>query len=778
MGLVTVGDVATVIETYGEEEDQIIGRLDGTRTVALFINKKADGDIIDIVSEVRELVEKERELLPEGSEIKLVQDYSIYVERRQNTLLINGALGLALVLIILFIFLESRVAFWAAVGIPFSFMLAIIVMSSLGITMNMLSMFALILVLGIVVDDAIVVSENVFRYRERGMSPVEAAVAGAEEVLMPVTAAIATNIAAFLPLLLVAGIIGKFLRVIPQVVILTLLASLFEAFFILPSHLAEFVKGKVGESKQEARAWFNRVREFYGVLLEGLLKRRYLIFFSLLGIATATLVLASLTMEFVFAGKMRAEQFMINIENPTNSSIEETDRIVKAVEEIVFERPEEEIRATISLVGYIETGAAPIEGSYVGQIWVELTEYGYKDVGADTIINELREHTEKIPGPLSITYTTLEGGPPTGSAVSVEIKGEDFGILTELAEEMKRELATINGVKDIDDDYRKGKKEIRFIIDEHKARSLGLDVASVAVELRHAFTGGDAGHIRRGDETVDIVVKYAKEFQNPDYLLNFSVTNRNGDRIPIKAFADIEYGEGLLRIYHSKRERVITVTADVVKGMTTSGKVNKELIEEFGYANEKYPGYTYNYTGEYEDTQQSLKSMIQSFWIAITIIYIILATLFRSFSQPLIIMITLPFSFVGVVIGLFIMNVELSLLAVIGIVALVGIVINDSLVLVDFINRARAQGMTTYDAVVDSGKTRLRPVLLTSLTTIGGLGPMAFGLGGSEPYLAPMAISIVWGLTFSTLLTLLVIPCLYLIVEDVKRALSERIKKR
>jgi multidrug efflux pump subunit AcrB len=370
----------------------------------------------------------------------------------------------------------------------------------------------------------------------------------------------------------------------------------------------------------------------------------------------------------------------------------------------------------------------------------------------------------------------MTGGPPTGKAVSVEIRGDEYTVLERLAEELKEELSTIEGVKDIDDDFERGKEEVRIVIDEHKVRSLGLNVASVATEIRHAFSGGDAGTIRRGDKSIDIIVKYDEEFQNPDYLLNFSVPNASGERIPIKSFADIEYGRGILIIRHSEKERTITVTADIEKGVTTSNKVNEQLIDKFGTVSTEDPEYTFFYGGEYEDTQESMKSMFQAFWLAIAIIYIILAALFKSFSQPLIIMITVPFSFIGVVLGLFIMDVELSLLAVIGIVALVGIVVNDSLVLVDFINRARTEGKKLYDAVLESGKTRLRPVLLTTLTTIGGLGPMAFGLGGKEPYLAPMAISIVWGLAFASILTLLIIPCLYMILDDINTKISARIK--
>ena len=254
--------------------------------------------------------------------------------------------------------------------------------------------------------------------------------------------------------------------------------------------------------------------------------------------------------------------------------------------------------------------------------------------------------------------------------------------------------------------------------------------------------------------------------------LNFSVTSDTGERIPVKAFADIEFGKGLLRISRTDRMRDISVSADVIEGVTTSSEVNNYLIDTFGYRSDVYPGYTFDYGGEFERIGESLTSLYQSFLVAILLIYVILVALFRSYVQPLIIMATVPLSFIGVVYGLFISNVELSMMALVGVIALVGIVINDSLVMIDFINRSREKGMDVEHAVIESGKVRLRPIILTTLTTIGGLLPMALGIGGREPMLTPMAVSIVWGLLFAMVLTLIVIPCLYVVVEDIKEKLA------
>ncbi len=460
-----------------------------------------------------------------------------------------------------------------------------------------------------------------------------------------------------------------------------------------------------------------------------------------------------------------------------DANLVENVRIMIEVANCVMEIPPDELASVVTTVGTAQGETGYQYGTYLGQVNVELTEFGYTERDSEETLNFVRDKVSRIAGPTSVSIETLEGGPPTGKPVSVEIKGNDFAILEKLAGEVVEELKTINGVKDIDTNYRRGKDEIKIIIDEHKVRTLGLDVATIATEVRNAFAGGDAGNIRRGDEKIDILVKYNDHFANPNYLMNFSVANPKGERIPIKAVSDIVYGKGIFKIYHSERKRTITVTADILRGVTTSATVNKALIKRFGTVSEEYPGYLYDYTGEFRDTQESMKSMLSAFWLALMVIFIIMASLFRSFVQPIIIMVAIPFAFIGVVFGLFIMGEQLSMLAVIGIVALMGIVVNNSILLVDFINRARENGSSIRDAVIDSGKTRLRPILLTSMTTLGGLFPMTFGIGGSEPYLAPMAISMFWGMLFSTMLTLFAVPALYVITEDFKAWAQRRLRR-
>ncbi|MBN1883767.1 MAG: efflux RND transporter permease subunit [Deltaproteobacteria bacterium] len=758
--VLTLKDVAKITETF--EEETSYNRLNGRRAVLLTVKKNSSGDVIDIARDVRAIVENEREHLESGMTLSLVDDEAAHVIKRQKTLLFNALLGMFLVILILYAFLDSRVAFWASVGIPFSFLSAIIIMSFMGITLNLLTMFALILVLGIVVDDAIVVSENFFRYREMGYTVGEASVRGADEVLMPVVAAIATNIAAFVPLFLISGIIGKFLKFIPLVVIVTLVASLVEAFLILPSHLNEFAKNKGAEAYREVRTWFSPIREYYGRVLGVLLNRRYLVFLSLFGVAVVTIIFGLFTLRFVFMGQSIAETFRVSINMPTDSNLEETDTVVREIEDIIAGRPEEEISAIISSVGGTST-------SYRGRITVELTEYGYRKIGAESIIEDIREQTDMIAGPTSIVYRSQRRGPSSGSPVEVKIQGDEFSTILDLVEDFETEMEGIEGIVDITNDYERGKEEIQFTFDRYVMGALGLNITDVAGELRTAFSGSSAGDVIRGTDSIDIVVKFDEEMQNIERLMNFSILNPEDYRIPLRTFSEIVYNDGMLSINHIDRERTLTVTANVIEGELTSKEANEILIDTFGTRSTTYPGYTFTYGGEYEDTMESIFSLLRSLFLALLIIYIILAALFRSYLQPFIIMATVPFSFIGVVLGLFIMNIELSLMAGIGIIALVGIVVNDSIVMVDFINKERDKGMDIFESVVETGKIRLRPILLTSLTTIGGLFPMAIGIGGREPMLTPMAVSIVWGLAFAVLLTLIVIPCLYIIVEDIKK---------
>jgi multidrug efflux pump subunit AcrB len=767
-GVVYVRDVAMVVESFVKESS--IGRLDGSRSVNLSVTKNEDGDVVKIVDDIKKLIDEKQSIIPKGATLKLVDDHAKYVERRQNTLLNDGMMGLILVVLVIFLFLGFQFSIWSAMSIPLSFLGTMIYMYLAGITMNLLSMFALILALGEIADNAIVVTENFFRYREMGYSNFDASTIGTREVAIPVIASKVTNIAAYIPLLFLGGIFGKFLKAIPVVVIVAFVISGIQAFLILPSNLNQFIKTSVADTKDDFRSWWVPMREGFGRLLEVTLKRRYLVFVIINIVSVITLIIGMMTLHFVLRGKGLEESFSISAANPVDTNLSETDRIMKKIEAIVAaDIPKDEVSSVTTSAGVRSGRRFSESGSYVGSLTVELTEHGYTDIGAEKIVEGLRGKTALIPGPTYITYDVAQEGPPTGSAVSVEIKGDDYKILESIADEVTAELKKMRGVTSISSNYRKGKQEITIDIDEYAAKRLGLSASFVGNELRYALSGADAGTIYRGSDDIDITVEFAEPFQTPVSITNLTVPTSSGNRVPVSGIATISREAGLLNIYHSDRKRTITISADVVRGETTSPEVNKALMEKLGTSSKLHSGYTFNYSGEYEDTQESSKNLIQSFIIALSIIYGALMILYRSTWQPFVIMMAIPYAFVGVIFGLFIMGIDLSMNAAIGIIALMGVVVNDTTLLVDFINRAKSQGASTYEAVVESRKVRLRPIVLTTLTTLLGVLPMAFGLGGDEPYLAPMAITMFWGVLFSTLLSLFLVPCLYMIIDDIQQ---------
>ncbi len=766
-GVTYLRDIAKVADTF--EKETVIGRLDGHRSISLAVTKTAGGDVIGIVKEISDLLDRESKNVPKGTVLKLVHDRSVQVQLRQRTLLNDGVMGLLLVVVVINLFLGYRFAIWAAMSIPFSFLATFIYMYLTNTTMNLFSMFGLLLALGEVADNAIVVTENYFRYRQMGYSTYDAATIGTDEIVLPVVASKATNIASLIPLLMLSGITGTFLRSIPEIAIVTFIISGLQAFFILPSNLNQFVKVSIAATKEDSKQWFLRFREFYGALLGRALAHRYAIFIGLNVVAVITILLAALTMRFVLTGQTLADRFTATVSNPVDTNLDETDRILRQVESLVPGLPKEDVAALETSVGRAAPSRNAEIGDYTGAVTIDLTEHGYLKTGAEKLASMLSKKTDFVPGPRRITYTINREGPPTGSAVSMEIRGDDFGVLEPLAEEVMRELHKMKGVTSIDSDFRRGQEEYFIGVDEYQAKKVGLSAAFVGNEVYAALSGARAGYIYRGIDTIQILVEYPELLQTPLSVLNFTVPSPSGGRVPIRSVTDISKDRGILRIHHSERKRTITVSADVVTGVTTSSTVNNALKEKFGTTSPTHPGYYYYYKGEYEDTQDALRSIIQSFFLALGIMFIVLTLLFKSVSQPFIIMLAIPFAFIGVVFGLFIMGIGLSLNAVIGVVALMGIVVNNSILLVDFVNRARAKGSDIYDAIIDSGKIRLRPIVLTSLTTLLGLFPMAFGIGGEEPYLAPMAISMFWGVLFSTLLTLFIVPCLYLILEDIKQ---------
>lgn len=769
--VLSLSQVARVRDRF--EEPVTLGRFNGRPAMNLAVSKEKRGDAIAISRNVRQVVAQYEKRLPPGVHLGVFNDFSVYVKNRLNTLKRNGLVGFAFVLTILCIFFNFRVAGMTALGIPVSFAGALLLMQGFGISLNMISMFSLILVLGIIVDDAIVVSENTYRYIEQGIPAREAAVLGTQQVLAPVVATVVTTIAAFLPMLLVTGTMGKFLSVIPKVVTFALLASLMEALVILPSHLAEWSPKKHPKGgTHRSERWFNVLRVHYARFLAFSLRWKYVSLGASLAITAVVVTFALTRIPFTLFHEFESTQFFINVETPVTSKIEDTRDVIARIEKVLMETlPPTELKAVASNVGLIFLDINRIvRGSNGGQLIVELTEATKRDRSSQEIINDLRDRTKGIPGATKIQYFKPQAG-PGGASIEIRVVGDEFSILQEIAEKVKGFLGSFSATKDIRDDFLPGKKEL-LIVARPEAKSLGLDVASIARQVRSSFHGAESSKILRPDEDIPIVVKYPEGFRDrPSRVEDLVLTTPSGEKVYFSEVAELTEAPGSSKIIRSDQKRAITVLADVDEKEGNTLEITNEVRKGFANLQAQYPGYKLEFKGKRQEFEESMQDLLKSFAVAVLLIYLILGALFKSYIQPLVVMLAIPFAANGVVLGHAVMGLSLGILSMMGMVALAGVVVNDSLLLISFVNELRREGTPLLEALLRSGELRLRPILLTTITTAAGLTPLGFFASGQAKFLSPMAISIIFGLTVSTVLTLIIIPCSYAIVEELRRVI-------
>jgi multidrug efflux pump subunit AcrB len=776
---IKVKDVANVRHTFSD--DIIINKAFGTRAIILTVIKKKKGDIIRIVDEVHKTIKRFKEGAPPELKIGTFYDLSYYVNRRLNVLRSNGIIGFIFVIIVLFVFLPPIPAFMTALGIPIAFFVTLWIMSTLGLTINLITMFGLVMVLGIIVDDSIIISENVFRYIEKGLKPPEAAIVGTNEVYRPVLATVITTMVAFSPLMFMQGLIGKFVRYIPFVVIIALMASLIEAFFVLPSHLADFSKPlKKGFSPKDKDSWFYRFRIFYRKVLIKAINKRYKVIGVVSVLFIFSLIVAKFFMPFVLFSPHGVEQFSIMLEAEPDTNLYRTNEFISQVEKIVDTLPSKYLRAYETIIGKLMERRAydpnVKQGNNFAQINVYLTAPSQRRKSAEEIIAMIRPRIEALfntlreKGVEKLYFHRLRPGPAIGKPIDVKVQGEDFKKMLPIIAEIKQFLSSLEGVRDISDSYNLGSQEIHILINEEKAQKAFLTNTNIAFAIRAAFSGAVATTIKRekAEKEIRILVRLPrKERNNPEVFNKILVSNKFGNLIPLKEVVSFKKVRTLRTIKHIDGKRFISVTAEVDNKRMTSMKANTLLKKKFSDIPLRYPGYSLKFGGEEEETATSLKSLLRAFIIAVCLIFLILATQFNSLLQPFIVMLTIPLGVIGVIVAFLLHQEPLGFFAIMGFVGLTGVVVNDSIVLVDFINKRRDK-TSLREAVIEAGTLRLRPVLLTTITTVCGLATVAYGIGGLDPFLRPMALAISWGLMFATLFTLIVIPCTYLIIEDIK----------
>ena len=780
-GSVRVGDVAEVRDAFAP--GKYSGRVNAEPAIVLTVRKEEQSDSVRISEEVRALVDRLRPTLPPGVSIDLFGDAAAEVEHSLGTLYGNAAAGLLLVLLLLWVAIGARNATMAAIGLPVALAGALIAMQMMGITINMMSLLALILCLGVVVDDAIIIIENIYRHMEEGMPRRKAAVVGTEEVFWPVVASTLTSWAAFLPLLLMEGVLGDFFAIIPKVVVAALTASLIEAMFVLPSHMADF--GRISRLKTDAALASEppktrlqrvgaRIIAVYERLLRWSLQHRATVVFGAYGIFFVIIAVAFGAKDVILFTEGDPDMFDIRVHMPTDASKEETEALLAKLDARILALESPDIEATVAVRGMTRTDMGMSTADHLGMVSVFVvpaTERSSMHAGRD-LVTTVSSLYDDVVGPARLEVVEVRPGPPRGAPVAVRIRGKEHERLVELAEQVLSEVRMTPGTRNSNHDHELGKQELQITVDEQRAALHGLTPEMVSAWLRSAFGATPVATLQEGDDEIDIVVQLREDVLNdPSRIASLQLIAPNGDEVAIQDLADVSHGRGPGVIRRYQQKRVVSVLSGIDDSVTNSGEVNARLQRELEDLEAANPDVRFEYGGQFEETQESLDSLFRAFVVAMLLIYTILATQFQSFSQPTVVMAAIPLSLIGVCAGFLLSVKPIGLISLVGVVGLTGIVVNDSLVLVDFINKRRAKGMPLDEAIVESGKLRLRPIFLTSITTIAGLFPLSLAVD-SLPHLAPMAQVMVYGLTFSTLLTLLVVPCLYRLDVDLAERAS------
>jgi multidrug efflux pump subunit AcrB len=778
-GTLRIADLARTTEAY--EEERTRSRLDGDPVVTLSVTKNPSGNTIAITDQVKRTTEEFVARHGDVVEHSITQDTSEQINDILSKLSRNAGAGFAIVLVVLLLVIGARNAILAAIGIPISFLACFIAMHRMGESFNGNSLFGLVLVLGIIVDDAIIIVENCYRHRQMGKSWREAAIDGTNEVTSPVLSATGTTIAAFLPLMLLPGLMGQFMRIIPIALTLALLASMIEAFVILPAHLAEW-PGRDRPIRPD-REWIKSLQAGYERALRFVVRRRYWFAFlvvPLLFAGAGSLIGTGVVGMDTFAGE-EINTFQVRVRMPVGTSLDRTSEVLEEIERVAREFPEGEIRAVHGTTGRVITDEDWVFRTDMGEIWVDMPQSYDRTRSADEIMNDLRARIAKISGPTSVELAKINNGPPLGKPVEVKIKGIYLDRIEAAADDLKAALDDIDGVVDIGDDFDSGKQELRLAVDAERAALHGLTAGQVGLAVRNAVEGAVADTMYDGDEEIDIVVRVDRgALDKPEALLDLPVRTPLGSTVQLGSIASYELRPSISQIRRYKQERAITVYASVDEEKIGAVDVNTSIEDElWPELAKKYPGLRIDFSGEFQEFKEAFVGIFQLFAFGILLMYGILAAQFRSYIQPVVILATVPLAFIGATLGLLVSGNPFSLLAGYGLVALAGIAVNDAIVLISFINNRKREGVDGREAVIEGSVMRLRPIILTSITTMAGLLPMAVGLGGMSLTWGPMANTIVWGIGVATLMTLFMIPALYtIVVEDAVGGLRRRRQRK
>jgi len=790
--VIRLDDIADVFR--GQEEEMSITRVNGTKGFVLQVRKQAQADIIRTVKRVREKVSEFQNTIPDDINIFYTDDSSEAVENRLDIIIKNGYIGLALVLVVLGVFLSIKTAFWVAVSIPVTLLGTVFGLGLTGNTINLISLSGFILVLGIVVDDSIVIAESIHHYKSKEGSLYKNVVTGLKRVILPVITTIISTMLVMSSFFLMGGVLGKFIYVLPVVVIFALGISFLEITFALPAHLA--TPNKSGKQK----TWFIPVENFYNKSMHRFLRWRYLIVPVFIALLVYSAMFAMKNIPFNLFPSRGATVMFANIEAPNGSSASYTENIVIDVENLIVSEIGEDLKSYTSKIGAYFTNKADIE--------IALTPTSDRERTAEDMQEKLKELVKSVKGAEEIKISLLRPGPPQGADIEVTLVSDNDSQRALAADRLEEILRTIKGVDNINRNDEIGKPRIETVLDFDEMARLGVDYASVYRHLRTAFSGSYVTDATIAGKDEDIRIYIGENDYTENFIKNTSVKNRQGNSIPMSQFSTLREIAGEPDYNHLDGDRSIKVTASIADGRprgrpssTQKDQTQNQNSDEIQSLDQKpeeatkargggrppsktiilaqalkelnaavdYPQVSIITAGGAQESIDSLQDFLRAFVVAICGIYLLLAILFNSYSQPMLVLAAVPFSLIGVVWAFYFHGEPLSFFALTGSLALMGVIVNDSLVMVSHLNYIKAKSAELEDKIVwiaRGSKDRLRAVVLTTLTTMAGVLPLAYGIGGTDVFLQPMVLALGYGLIFGTVLTLILLPCMYMMNYD------------
>ena len=785
--IITLDRLAVIKD--GFTEDPVNATINGKQSILVIVYKTPEEDALAIAESVQNFVNKKQQQIPEDIIIKTIYDGTDILRARINLLVKNGCIGICLVFILLWIFMDMRLSFWCGMGIPVSIAGGLAILWGIGGTINMISLFGFIMVLGIVVDDAIIVGESIFVHRRKGEGQLKAAAEGVIEVGMPVIAAVMTTIVAFVPLCFIGGIMGKFIAILPKVVMSCLAVSLVECLLLLPAHLSHLPGLSSGN---KSRGYLIQKIEYFHNLagngLEWFITRIYepflgkALYWRYISVCTAIGVLL-LTIGFLKSGILKFQVFpeidgfviTSTVEFPGGTPSEVTKHALNQMEAALLRLSDRTktlsgdpmLISRLSLLGQT-LSEMPETGPHFGSVQGILLESEKRGIHSKELLVEWEKETGPIPGVKSITFNGMSAGPP-GAPIEVWLQGRNMKNILEAADELMARLKRFNGVYQIRSDFSPGKNEMRLEL-KPEARTMGITVDDLARQIHAGFYGEEAVRLQRGRDDIRVKVRYtANERSSLSELDQVRIRTPSGYEIPLISVANIRFSPGYSTITRTDGLRRIAISAAVDSNKANANEIFAELSHGFfKHLENKYPGLHVSMQGEKKKMRESFSSLYVGFPLAVLGIFIIIATIFRSYAQPFVIIFTVPFGIIGGIIGHLVMGYDLSLMSIFGMVALTGVVVNDAIVLIERINVNLAKGMPFFYAIQSGGARRFRAIFLTTLSTVGGLAPLILEKDMQAKFMIPMALSLAAGVTFATVLTLLLIPSLLVILNDVR----------